>query len=329
MTAKATIPVSIRDLTPEWLASVLRRPFDEIDVERIGERYGFASQMYRVVGGEMSCIVKLSSVDVGASEIEFYRTFGDDAGLRVPRPLHTGSDSTRVVVILEDLSEARQGDVLVVEPVGDLEALARRLGGLHGRWWGDVALGRLTWLRDGRRQARTADWLRQRGDEIRERFGGRLSPLATALIPRAGELLEMGNRLLADAPPTLVHGDLHLDNVLFDGGDPIVLDWAGCRRGPGVQDVVPVLFQMAEPPSADRLIRSYLLALARSGVEIDRFRWDAWLGGAVAWAFVFWTLGTVRWSPADERGVAIQLQTIDDAVAMVEFWASRHPGFFD
>ena len=103
---------------------------------------------------------------------------------------------------------------------------------------------------------------------------------------------------LKAAPTTLVHGDLHLDNVLFSAdGTPIVLDWPSVSRGPAAADfghflaesVTPVLRRARQRALAER----HAAALAARGVlgyDADALCRDAervmvvLFGAAIRWA---------------------------------------------
>ncbi len=72
-------------------------------------------------------------------------------------------------------------------------------------------------------------------------------------VRRWGEHLD-DHTLLADlehrlnpcgwqGPTTVVHSDLHLDNVLFDAAGPIVMDWQTVGCGPGAVDVARWLLE--------------------------------------------------------------------------------------
>ena len=88
--------------------------------------------------------------------------------------------------------------------------------------------------------------------------------------------------LLAAGTPTLVHGDSHIGNMLRQGDEPILIDWAMVSAAPGIRDVAYFVGNSV-PPEVRRgheqeLLRRYLAALAERGVEIpydeawDRYR---------------------------------------------------------
>lgn len=327
------VPESVADINDAWLSRALGRPASIRGTERIGEGYGLASEVFRIeLEGfrAESVVVKLWPVDspAGTTEIHFYNELAPGLDGVVPPCHHAAADAARGVLVMDDLV-GRQGDVLVPESAESLQGLIAVLGNLHSTWWGDASLGTLAWLRDGRQPPQTADWIESRTARFIERFGSPQSEPATSLIRQAGAALSHGTGYLSELPPTLVHGDLHLDNILFVDEQPVVLDWAGCRRGPAAQDLAAVLFGMGEPDQADPLLGTYRASLASKGVDLDRAVLERAVGGAVLWSFVYWTLGTAMWTPTDDRSAAMQKRHIRDAVRMVTFWAKRDPALFE
>lgn len=312
---------------------MLDQPVAITHIERIGGDYGLASEVYRVLldGFEAeSVVVKLWPIDsnAGPTEVHFFNDLAARLDRLIPLCHHASHDGANGVLVMAALV-GRQGDVLVHETAESLQRIASLLGILHGTWWGEESLGSLAWLRDGRRPPQTPDWIESRTTRFLERFGVPSSEPAASLLENAGGGLAHGTDCLAELPATLVHGDLHLDNILFVDEEPVLLDWAGCRRGPGSQDLAALLFGMSRPELIDPLLSTYQVSLATSGVDVDPAALERAVGGAVLWSFVFWTLGTAMWIPVDERSAAMQHRHVDDAVRMVEFWAERDPELFE
>ena len=72
----------------------------------------------------------------------------------------------------------------------------------------------------------------------------------SAVLAHAAEIIRAGELALEDdlAAPTLVHGDLHLENVLWDGGQiSALLDFEWARPGPPDLDLDVLLRFCAEP----------------------------------------------------------------------------------
>jgi phosphotransferase family enzyme len=163
-----------------------------------------------------------------AREEQFYRQVGASFA---PRFLGVVDG----LLLLEDVG-GRQGDVLagcsvdeamlVLEPLSRFHAAHR--GGHEGfpRWGADPPA----------RQERYA----AQADVFLERHGAELPPSVVELVDALRTRLASVVAELASAQPTLIHADLHLDNVLFDAADrpAVVLDWDIVANGPVALDVL-------------------------------------------------------------------------------------------
>lgn len=324
------VPGSIGDVSADWLSNALDSSVSIRSVERIGEGYGLASEVYRVrlVGSDTeSVVVKLWRVEppAGTTEISFYRELATSIPIGVPKALHGAESDTHAVLVLEDI-EGRQGDVLVRPPASEQDGVASTIARIHGTFWADLRLDRHSWLRNGW-TGPSDEWFDSRPAQFIERFGPVDSTLGRRLLADPRATFRAGTARLRELPHTLVHGDLHLDNILF-ADQPVILDWAGCRRGPGMQDLASVIFSMGDVVRIEELLEVYRVGLATEGADVSLDQLQRALGGAVLWSFLFWTLGTARWQPDDDRGHAMQSRHHADAVAMVELWAEQEPELF-
>jgi aminoglycoside phosphotransferase (APT) family kinase protein len=86
------------------------------------------------------------------------------------------------------------------------------------------------------------------------------------VIDAAKSLLE-----LREAPGSkVVHGDLHIDNVILTAKGPVVIDWSGVHRGDPYADVVMtwVILAAARPPGS---VWTRAIAGAGRSMFVDRF----------------------------------------------------------
>lgn len=358
MTAVARLPIpeTPDDLTPEWLTAALT----ESDVlaggqvvgarrERVGAEYGFTGVVVRVEleyeparddlprslvaklpmaqGDTVSGYRAVQERDPAlmrryyercAREVRFYREIGAHFA---PTPYYAAADGQRVVLLLEDLSGGRQGDVLVGCSIDEAALVLDELARFHARWWGERAPrdGFERLVRDGREwQERYARQL----DTFLERQEGyvplEVSILASQLRPKLADVAEA----LYGRPRALTHNDLHLDNVLFDARGPgsvVVLDWQTVSVGAPAWDVT--LFLVDSLSVEDRraaeagLLDRYLSLLAENGVadySPDDLRLDCHL------SLLLLLAGTVGWlanlDPAKLTGRerALQDAALDD-----------------
>ncbi len=102
---------------------------------------------------------------------------------------------------------------------------------------------------------------------------------------RLGELLSEKldgvYEALHNGPESLVHEDLHQENLFFDGNETIFIDWAAAERSNPAKDISKLTASCLEPGTVARhqpaLIKRYAKALAAHGVnetsaaEIERY----------------------------------------------------------
>jgi hypothetical protein len=111
------------------------------------------------------------------------------------------------------------------------------LAALHTRFQGDDSLPpvvpRVTpaWWQNLCRQW-VAPRLREQAARLPAATGGR----AQALIGRAAALPATA-AVLAELPPTLLHGDVHPGNVLVHDDHAVLIDWGSARIGPAALDL--------------------------------------------------------------------------------------------
>lgn len=328
------VPVTATDLTLDWLRSALAASFPDarlegVALERIGEEFGLASVLMRCRleghGGPSSVVVKLwpLGLHAGTSEVRFYAEAAPRLGIRLPACHHGAIDEAgaRGVLVLEDLGPAVQGDCLERLERSGAESIAELLATYHAAWWEREALFEADWL-EGLR-VRTPEWLSERRGQFLDRFAGRAEPALLALLDQVHAVQARADERLSGAPATLLHADLHLDNVLFVGerASPLLLDWARAARGPAAIDVAELLFAMAPLGELDHLLSLYLSALARRGVaDPDERAFRSQLGGALLRMVVRCTCGIAAWRPASEREERIIDSTLARVSRAVEHW---------
>ena len=174
-----------------------------------------------------------------AREARFYREI---AVAFAPRPYYVAADdeNRRVILLLEDVSGGRQGDVLHGCSLNEAALVIDELAPFHARWWG--------------RRAPTCGYARTSSDpqERQERYdrqvdrflderGEGLPPAVCDVVRRLRSRLGAVVGVLYRTRQTLIHADLHLDNLIFDArGDSrsvVVLDWQTASVGPPALDV--------------------------------------------------------------------------------------------
>ena len=255
-----------------------------------------------------------------AREIWFYEQI-DPLGVSPAPAMYTGGadlDAGRFVLLLEDLSDARWGDARAGCSARDAGAVLQAIGPFHARWWTQPRIDTLAWLPgwqgdvDGRHSR-----YNQRVGPFLARFGDRLPAvirqLVLALQPAYREIVAE----LAGAPTTLIHADLHLDNIAFDAlGAATVVDWQGISSGPAAYDLAVLLAGALDPEvrrEAEReLVHAYYETLVAHGVA-DYSRDQLWRDYRLALLCLL--AGNVNWlGSVDLDGLQGRERELVDAV---------------
>jgi hypothetical protein len=293
------IPVDVTDVTAEWMTSALARDVRAVTVldqhsgttgrARVGVEYASAAEV-----GPETVFVKLPPFDpqqrafvdqvgLGIAEARFYREIAGEVPVRVPAAYHSDwDDEGRYVMVLEDLTASgcrfpRPRDEDIGVTAG---RIVEELAAFHAHFWLDPRLdGDLAWVTEGMRVSfgRPSMFI---GLAV-ERFGDEMGPTFRQLAELYTEHPVEVAAVLGSGPPTLVHGDAHLGNLLVDeaaGGRPGFFDWAMVWRAGGMRDVAYVLGNSI-PTEVRRdgerdWIQRYVDGLAAAGVTLDVD--DAW-----------------------------------------------------
>ena len=306
MMADPSIPAGPEALTPEWLTHALRSTGTITDarvtsrqLELFGEGKGFSGQIARVglgfdraeAGAPASLIAKFqvphSDPDIRAAvfqarlherEFRFYRDVAHDIALRTPRLYFCAlePETGACLLLLEDLAPAQTLNMLEGCSAEDAALVLRHLAMFHAAWWEQPRLDVMDWLpafdaqadNDERLYAQAWElFLKKVGDLLPEG----LAPLGARLKPHVATV----KRTLGQPPQTLLHGDFHLHNLLFDGAGGArsltVIDWQACCRGRATRDLahflvtgLPTDRRRAHEPD---LLRLYHTNLMENGVR--------------------------------------------------------------
>lgn len=296
-------------MTPEWLTAALTETgvlrtgrVVAAPWERVGQEYGFTGVVGRVSpryadeDGEppASLIVKLPMAhdesvsgfrtlqerdpalmrtyfERSAREVRFYRQI--PVGF-APRLYYAASDeeARRVVLLLEDAG-GRQGDVLEGCSIDDAVVVIEQLGPFHARWWGE-RVPKHAFPYAGRDPRARQERYDTQAERFLERYADSLPQPVAAVVTRLRSRLGRVAEALYERPETLIHGDLHLDNLMFaPRGERYVtvLDWQTVCAGPPAWDVAFFLcgsLSMDDRRVAEaELLERYVTLLAAHGVS--------------------------------------------------------------
>lgn len=303
-------------ISPAFLSRVLDRPIESLDVERIGGDRGFAGVVLRVTlhpertsspaATPDRLVAKVSEpADVAghpglSREVIFYSDLASSLAAPAPRCWFAGSSPAGLpVVLLEDLVGARPGDAITGAAAEDVQAVLQAMAPIwqlrdHPRprsWPAGVQKG----TAQRRRQQRYANQWRAQRDRWEAALPAEVWRLGEQLTDRLAEVLGALDPTLKSRPTALIHGDLHLDNVLFTGDRPVVLDWATVRQGYPSQDIFPFVATSlpAGDPAADAG-RSMIMEIGNSigGADAD---WQTRFVGDGRRALLAHFAGVIGW----------------------------------
>ena len=258
------LPTSADELTPAWFSLVFRELGEDAEVasvalERLGGRSSLVcrARLARKDGRATvppSVIVKLpvarspGRLGMVASayerEMRFYRELAPRLNLSVPAVYWSDIDAETgdCVLVLEDFGGAPAApDGLDAAPGRALLVLSE-LAHLHAAWWESPELPGYGFLRThGDFIDRVDAALPAALPLFLERLGPRLHPDERAVFEALPRGFRRAAEPLLSAPLTLVHHDVHLQNVLI-GGDGeqtrvVFIDWQLVQRSAGVRDV--------------------------------------------------------------------------------------------
>lgn len=261
------VPRTIEDVNAAWMADALSQRFsgarvtglkvlggDSGTTERRRLAIEYASGG-RPEGAPSSVFVKVrpprlteqlfgNILALGPNEVGFYRDLRPIIPIRVPECYGAfEGKSGEFALLLEDLEAKGAEFRTIADPVtleearGVVEALAR----LHRAFWGPPPItDRFSWLQtvSRNRNAAIERFVCHRAHSPTVERYSRLLPESVrqgaARINTERRALE---RYWADGPLTLIHGDSHVGNMYFVGGEAGFFDWQVLRHHHGIRDV--------------------------------------------------------------------------------------------
>jgi hypothetical protein len=328
------------DITPAWVQGVLRGSgvlekdveVTSVSTERIGEGVGILSILQRVTpsySGDTkapkSVVVKYPTDDptqrftadalvLYIRELVFYRDIAADAPFRTARcyAQAIATDNTDFTIVMEDIGHLRALNQLDGIGIAEAKTLLSTLADFHAMWWGSPKLEGMTGtfqpLANPTYNA-VLPMLWTQGWPNVETHAGHLVPDSVREIGGlwAGKVPWMLENLMT--PTTMCHGDWRADNLMFDGNDPVAIDFQLIGTGSGMYDVGYFISQSIATDvrrGHDReLVDHYLDRLETHGIAVDRQ--EAWRQYLVCIVFCV-TYGVTTfggYAEQNERGQAL------------------------
>ena len=300
-----SLPGTIADVTPEWLAGVLadapewnERRIVSVAASPVGGRDALASAVYRADVGvvqrdgtarSIPLLVKLHAPAVSqrnddeyAAEVWFYRELASRAGVPVPATYvaEFAERLRHMVIVQEFLTDGRIGSSDVALDVADLQRVLGSLAALHATWWKAESLARMPGVRtfDAAIQRAIVNLNAGALDVPRflDRFGQLIHPATIAAYRSMPGWMARVAEDFSDSF-TLIHLDCSAKNIFIPDDQsrmPVLFDWALVRSGnPGLDLATLLCYSMA---AADHLripelLRYYLGELEARGVRHDGY----------------------------------------------------------
>ena len=185
----------------------------------------------------------------------------------------------RYVLLIEDFSAARLGDQVGGGGIADCRRVLLAIAAVHAAFWQSGRLEKLWWLarQDANPRIRHGMYLQGR-PAFERRYATRMEAdpdLVRAIRWLDANGIALARALHGDAPCTLLHCDLRLDNVFFEegeGADGVILcDWQLTGCGAAGYDVAYLVSGALDRDVTHEqelaLLREYHDALCNGGVE--------------------------------------------------------------
>ena len=296
-------PGDLAQFTPRWLNDALRDSgalggarVAEAHAELVAADRGIGGTVARIrvayegdaAGAPASIIAKLPSaieltrgggrfLRLPEREVRFYSELAERVPMRTADCYYAAidDDGDAFVLLIEDLGAMESGDDAVGTTPERAALVVDAMAAQHAAWWLSPDLDALGWMPAINEHARMwqrmfATAWREHRDGLEELMPAELVPLGEAMTRHLGAAVTR----LAESPPTLLHGDLRLDNLFFPddpAGGVVAVDWSNASRGPGPYDLAYFMCVALDPEQRraheQALLRRYVEALAAGGVE--------------------------------------------------------------
>jgi aminoglycoside phosphotransferase (APT) family kinase protein len=271
---------------PRLVAALGRRPGWDgpATAERIGTEFGFGGASWLLTDRSGTrLVVKVEEAARTGRALAALGAVGEALDGNVPVVLDgwVDEDADRGVILFEHIAPAVQGDVLRATSLPQSEALVDVMADLHGLAVPDAldAFEVTRWEPER--------WL-DRVEGASSRFPDLVEPHRGWLLGEFPVSLAGARDRMEASEPVLMHGDLHLDNVLWRPAvTPVVLDWSNAGAGPASRDLLVLVGGGIPDGHRSGMVDRYAAATARRAEAVVADLLDAahWmLRGVVGWA---------------------------------------------
>lgn len=351
--SKRDFPTQPNELTPEWLTERLRAAgalrdatVTSVRTSPVGEGIGMLGVLCRAdleydrdEAGAPSAVVAKFATPVESNravamayrmyerEVGFYREVLPQIDTSAPHCYAAEVEPTSgdCVLLLEDLSGLRTGDQVSGCDAATAARILDTVIPLHARYWGhpeDLTVESVPRIDSEGQSAGITAGCAAGWDPCMAMFGHVIADEIKAAKDRFLPAVPEIHRMVGRRVQTLVHGDVRLDNLMFDDatGRVVLLDWA-LSISTGLQDVGYLLSQNVTTDERraheDELIEHYRAGLAAHGIDHPRQQtWEDYRVG-VLYTFCYAVVIAGTLDPANARGASFMEQLVARASATV------------
>lgn len=246
------------------------------------------------------------------TEVSFYGELAPTLGIRIPQCHLAAYDHGKpdFVMIMEDLSESRQGDQMRGLTVDEAALAIEQAVGLHAPRWGDASLATFGSHRPSGDDAAAglAMAYMMFAEPFLDRLGAGLDADIVELVRAVTPFVQQWVFSI-ETPRTVAHLDYRPDNFMF-GVTPeapplVVVDWQTATEGAAMWDLAYMIggsFEPAQRAAVERgLLDDYRARMQAAGVDYaaDALWHDYRLGSL--WGVVMTVIATLM-AAQTERG---------------------------
>lgn len=322
------IPSSLDQIDAAFISGVLGERVTGVDQLRIAVGEGFLGELARLTltyadgaDGPATLIAKIPTTDGGMKplgvmlqvyerEARAYIEVIPQLMVRTANAFYNEMDvnADEYCLILEDVGHLTPGDHHAGGTLEQAEAAMVGAARMHGRWWGNV--DELEWVPpidsplnlglQGMIEASFPAAVDMYGDILGDDVIGHLE----RFIPTISEMLTTYGSKMSR---TLCHNDFRLDNMFFDDGELVLIDWQLVGRGDGLSDLTPFMASNFDPEfrrkHEEGLFRLYFETM--SSMDAGLFHFDDLMHGyrmSQNFWLAMWCLGGATKGETTRRG---------------------------
>jgi hypothetical protein len=286
----APVPRRPEHITSAWLSHALQTDVTDVEITKVvagtatkillAVRYARASGLPETMcfkGGMGDHASFMAQVGIYATEARFFKEERQHSSVRAPQVFWADVDDEQFgAILMEDLTRpsVRFCDARTPLTLDEVASVLETVAHLHASRWNSPWLESANWLEHfASPHSKGRAYFSMLGPDVVAGFIEKRCDVLPAQLTDAQRCTDIFWGFVAmseTGPQTVLHGDLHVGNVYFDGNLPALCDWQVLGRGSPAFDVAYLIgsaLPIAERRTGERVLLShYLRALAAAGV---------------------------------------------------------------